>query len=205
MALKLSSDGGFQISESQRTTVVPQLRDAQGPEHIPIDDVKLLLQMVRSIVSRYPPGGEDSADISSTEPLTPYFVTTRAAISPPTSSRRVALLQLLKLATYRILAHDFCQIGYFGYIVLNNDIKVSRSIKRDASQFADPKMSMDRQNIWVPDNRFIWHFCAPGLASAVRLLVQPAAVRSAEVMDIFRHLAEFFEVLDCRASVPTLV
>lgn len=65
---------------------------------------ELIVQMVGSVVSSCPPGGDDIAYISSAKPLTPYIVVTRTTISPPTGARHIPFIPLLKLATCRMTA-----------------------------------------------------------------------------------------------------
>lgn len=36
--------------------------------------------------------------------------------------------------------------------------------------------------------------CVKGLASAMKLLVNPSEITAAELMDLFRQLAEFYEL-----------
>lgn len=61
---------------------------------------------------------------------------------------------------------------------------------------------MVRQDLWaLPTTMEAFIICVRGLEYAVELLVHPLAVTKAELMDIFRHLGEFY----CRVSVATLV
>lgn len=43
-----------------------------------------------------------------------------------------------------------------------------------------------------------------GLASAMQLMVYPSAIKHAKLMDLFRQLAEFYELYDCRVSFMSL-
>lgn len=47
--------------------------------------------------------------------------------------------------------------------------------------------------------------CLNGLASAAHLLVPLYAFTPAEVIELFRRLAELFELYDCHASAASLV
>lgn len=91
-SLKIASDGGCQVSDDEKNKVAHQLRDAGGPAHIDIANARLLVQLVGSAVSNYPPGGDDVSFISSVESLTPYLTAARTALCPPTSARRVPLI-----------------------------------------------------------------------------------------------------------------
>lgn len=51
-----------------------QLRDTEGPTHIPLDQAKLMMGLVDKAVSNYPPGGEEIAYIAPSDPLKPYLV-----------------------------------------------------------------------------------------------------------------------------------
>lgn len=144
MALKLASDGGCQLNDDEKTIVARQLREARGPANIPLTEAEFFVQIVGSVVSSYPPGGNDIAYISSAEYLTPYLVAARSNLSPPTSSLHIPLMPLLKLTNYLMTAQDRWKLAYFGHVVIKNAIKVARSVKRDASQFAEAQNSMDR-------------------------------------------------------------
>lgn len=76
-----------------------------------------MVQIVGTVVSAYPPGGDDIAYVSSSEPLPPYLLAARTALSPLTSARRVTLMTLLKMFTYRMTAQDLSHIVYFGHVV----------------------------------------------------------------------------------------
>lgn len=65
---------------------------------------------------------------------------------------------------------------------------------------------MDRQDVWaLPTSMESFEICVRGLASATELLVHPSELKKAEIMDLFRHLAELYEAYDCRVSVASLV
>lgn len=55
------------------------------------------------------------------------------------------------------------------------------------------------------DNHGIVRHLCEGLDSAAPLLVHPSAITPAELMDLFRKLAEFYELYDCRISIASLV
>lgn len=97
---KLASDGGCQLTDTEKTSVIRQLREARSPAHIPLIEGRLLVQMVGSVILSYPPGGDDLAYMTSVEPLIPYLVTARAKLMPPTSERRIPLILLLHLTTF---------------------------------------------------------------------------------------------------------
>lgn len=140
-------------------------------------------------------GRDYIAFISSAEPLTPYSVASRAKLSPRTNALRISLIPLLKLATFRMAAQDRWSSAYYGNVVIINGIKVTRSIKRDTSQFSVYQTSMDRQDIWdLSTTMEAFGICARGLDLAVQLLVHPSEVTSEESMDLFRHFAEFYEL-----------
>lgn len=46
ISLKLLFDGGWQLSDDEKRTVVKQLRNAGCPENIPLNDAKLLMELV---------------------------------------------------------------------------------------------------------------------------------------------------------------
>lgn len=97
-------------------------------------------------------------------------------------------------------------LAYFGHLVIKNSIKVALSVKRDTSQFADAQKSMVRQDIWaLPTKMGAFGICVRDLASTTQLLVHPSEITPAELMDQFRKLGKFYELLDCRTSVALLV
>lgn len=149
IALKLASDLGCHLSDEDKTSVAGQLREERGMTNISLMDSKLLVQMVVSDLSRYPPGGENNSYISSAEPLKPNLLKACNKNSTPTSASRIPLIPLFKLATYRMNTQDLWQIAYFGDVAIMNDVKMARSVKRDTSQYADAQMSMERQDIWA--------------------------------------------------------
>lgn len=204
-SLKLASDGGCQLTCSEKITVARQLHDSRDPAPIHVSYANLLVQMVGSVISTYPPCGDNIAFITSAEVLTPYLVAAQAKLYPLTSSRRIPLITLLKLTTFRMAAQDRWSLAYFGHVVIKNGIKIARSIKRDTSQFSESQTSMDRQHIWaLPTTMEAFRICVRGFASAMHLLVHPSAVTPAELMDLFREIAEFYELYDCRVSVMSL-
>lgn len=83
MALKLGSDGCSEQNDEEKLSVARQLREICGNAHIRPMEAELLVQMIGSVVSSYPPGGDDIAYISSAETVTPYLVAVRATLSPP--------------------------------------------------------------------------------------------------------------------------
>lgn len=105
-SLKLASDSGCQLTDSEKIAVAQHLRETKGPAHIQILDASLLVQVVGYIISSYRPGGYDIPFIASAEPLTPYLIVVRVKFSPPASPLRVPLISLLKLATFRMAAQE---------------------------------------------------------------------------------------------------
>lgn len=85
-----------------------QVGEVRVPANIPMMDAELSLQLqlVESVVSSDPPGGDDIAYIASAELRTAYLVAARTTLSPPTSARRIALIPQPKLETYRLTAQD---------------------------------------------------------------------------------------------------
>lgn len=47
---KLTSDGGCQLTEAEKTAVARQLRETRGPTNIPLSEARLLVQMVGSVI-----------------------------------------------------------------------------------------------------------------------------------------------------------
>lgn len=140
------------------------------------------------------------------EPLTPYLVAKCTKLAPTTSAWRIALIPLLKLATFRMEGQDRRSLVYFGHVIIKNGIKVCGSVKRDTSQLADSQTSMYQQDLWaLPTSMESFIICVRGLASATQLLVHPTAVMTVYITDLFRQLGEFHEVYDCRTSVASLM
>lgn len=71
MALKLASDGGYQLNNEEKTVVERQFREVRRPANIPLMGSEILFEMVGSDVSSYPSSGDEIEYISSAEPLTP--------------------------------------------------------------------------------------------------------------------------------------
>lgn len=86
-SLKLSSNGGCQMTENERSPVIKQSCEARGLANIHMKDANLLVQFVGPVICSYYPGGYNMAFISSAELLTPYLVAAEANMSPPTSAR----------------------------------------------------------------------------------------------------------------------
>lgn len=205
-SLKLASDGGCQLSDDKKRTVAKQLRDAGGPVHISLAESKLLMGPFGRNISNYPPGGDDISYIASAEPLTTFLIAAKAQLTQPASARLVPLIPLLKLSTYRWTAADRWIIVYFGHLVYNNVIKTPPSIKKDSSHFSEAHTSFDRQDLWaLPPTMEDFGICVLGFASAVELLVHPSTITAAEVMDLFRKIAEHYERFDCRLTIATIV
>lgn len=196
------------MTDDQKNSVSPQLREAREPANIPLAEAELLVQMVGSVVCSYLPGGDNIAYISSAKPLTQYLIAARTTLSlpPPTSGRRIPLIPLLKLATYRMTSRDRSHMAFFGHIVIKNGIKIPRSMKRDASKFADIQTSMDLQDLLaLPNTKKSFSICVRLLASTTELLVHPSTITPAELMELFCNLAELYELYDRRVSVASLV
>lgn len=49
-SLKLASDGGCQLTESEKITVARQIRESRSPAHIHVSNANLLVQMVGSVI-----------------------------------------------------------------------------------------------------------------------------------------------------------
>lgn len=135
---KMASDDGCMLTDSNCNAVKNQMCKARGLANIPIVEANLLVQMVGSVISIYPPVGDEISFIPYAELLKPYLFAARAKLLLTTSARRVPLIQLLKLATFRMAAQDRWSLAYFGHVVIKNGIKVARSITWDTSQFSDP-------------------------------------------------------------------
>lgn len=103
-SLKLASDGGYQLFDTEKIDAEKQICTAVGPACIDIDHARLLVQLVVSEISNYPPGGDDITFIPSAEPLTPYLTSARTSLCPPIIARRIPLIPLLKLTTYHMAA-----------------------------------------------------------------------------------------------------
>lgn len=73
-SLKMASDGGCQLNDTEKATVARHLRDAKAPENIPINDANLLRDLVGQVISNYPSGGKNIAYIVSAEPISTYLV-----------------------------------------------------------------------------------------------------------------------------------
>lgn len=71
MALKFASGGGCRLNDEDKTTFVRQFQYVCRPPNILLVEAELLVQMVGSAVSSYPPGRDDIVYISSAESLTP--------------------------------------------------------------------------------------------------------------------------------------
>lgn len=104
MALKITSDGGCQLNDEDKTIIMGQLIEARGPTNITFSDSGLLVQMVGSVISSYPVEGDNISYMSSVQPLRPYPVSARITFSPPTSARPIPLIPLLKIARCRMTA-----------------------------------------------------------------------------------------------------
>lgn len=64
---------------------------------------------------------------------------------------------------------------------------------------------MNRQEIWeLPTTMESFGICARGLDSSVQLLAHPSAVTPAELMDLCRQIAKFYELFHCPISVTFL-
>lgn len=96
-------------------------------------------------------------------------------------------------------------MAYFGHTVIQNGVKIARSIKRDTSHLAESQMFMDRQEVWaLPTTMESFGICIRGLADAVELLINPSPVTAAELMDLFRKLFSYYERLDCHISFTSI-
>lgn len=94
-------------------------------------------------------------------------------------------------------AQDCWSFFSFGHIVIRNGIKVTRTIKKDASHFPDSQISMDRQEFWaLPTTMEALGICVRGLARAVELLIHPSAITAAEMYDLFRKIGSLYEEFD---------
>lgn len=49
-SIKLESDGGYQLTDTEKTSIALQLREARGPGDIPLTEAGLLVQMVHSMI-----------------------------------------------------------------------------------------------------------------------------------------------------------
>lgn len=102
-------------------------------------------------------------------------------------------------------AQDRWGLHFFGHVVIRNGIKVARTVKKDASNFAESQTSTDRQDVWaLPTSMESLGICVRGLAHAIELLVHPSAITAAEVTDLFRKLPSIYDKFDCTTSVSTL-
>lgn len=131
-SLKLASDGEFQLTNRERNEAFKKLYDERGP--LTFKSLLGIRQLVGCTISSYTPGADDIAFISSAELLKPYLIAAREKVSPPTSARRVLLIPLLKLATFRMAAQDRWNLACFWRVTIKNGIKAARSIKRGTSQ-----------------------------------------------------------------------
>lgn len=196
-SLKLASESGCQLSDDEKRKVAKQLRDAGGPAKITLDDAKLLMGLVSKHISNYPPGGDDMSYIASAEPLSPLLVAAKVQLIKPASARRVPFISLLKLATYRATAADRWSLAYFGHLVYKNGFRTPRTVKKDSSQFSEEQSSFDRQDLWVlPPTMEAFEICVRDFAYTIELLVHPSAITAAEIMDLFRKIAEHYERFD---------
>lgn len=54
ISLKLTSDGGCQLTEEEKTVIARQLRKTRGATNIPLLEGQVLVQMIGSVISSYP-------------------------------------------------------------------------------------------------------------------------------------------------------
>lgn len=116
-SVKIASDGGCQVSDDEKRTIGKQLRVAGVPSHIPLENANLLMGLVGRNKSNDPPWGDDISYIASAEPLSTFLVAAKAQLTHPASARRLTLIALLQLATYRQTAADQWSLVYFGHLV----------------------------------------------------------------------------------------
>lgn len=83
-----------------------------------------------------PSGGDDISYIASAEVFLTFLVVENAQLTKPLSARRVPLIPLLKLATYRETAADRWSQVYFRQLVYKNRIITPRIVKKDFSNFS---------------------------------------------------------------------
>lgn len=55
---KLSSDGGFHLTDSEKSAFTKKLREAKGPANIPLAMAKNLNELISQVLSSYSPTPE---------------------------------------------------------------------------------------------------------------------------------------------------
>lgn len=187
-----------------KTAVNRQDCDAGGPTSIELKQSNILGKVVGSVISSYPPSGDDIAFILSAEP---YLHN-----SHPHETR---------------YPHQQCPANSINYPVQTGNIqnggagqmksglfrpprdqkwhRCAPFIKRGTSHFAESQTTVYRKDIWTrPTSMEAFGIFARWLPDAIDQLVHPSAIMAAEVMDRFRRLGSFYEPYQYRLSVTSL-
>lgn len=113
---------------------------------------------------------------------------------------------LLKIVTMCMTLSDRWELAYFYHLIIKNGRMISLSIKHNSSKLEEASHSLEFQGMWVTLTSLeSFTITSLGLAVAVEKVVHPSIVTSAEVLELFRHVASFYFKYDCRASKTSLV
>lgn len=162
--------------------------------------------MIGGALASYHPGTDDIAFLSATTDLMPNLEVAQDAIAILASLQNIPMMALLKLATFRMTSAARWDLTKFGHVVVKNDTRVARSVKREGAKREDPKYSLEPQDVRAMLNSMeAFTIAGLGLPAVLDDLLHRTILTTGEVLSLFRNVASLFAKYHSLVTVTSLV